>query len=181
MLPLKTHISWPNGCTARRRATRFSSTRSSGPWSKTSCSSRHPGHALAMVSQAAARHCYSDNVADLMVHRLERLTAPQRDLLRVVSAAGSHCDERPLRQVLAQPPGEPLKALIRAKPATGPEWLAPRLGWRLFMHSRPCTSAPRCMHASPWPCARLGQGERTRCCSSCQPAATRQPMRVCSG
>jgi len=64
--------------------------------------------------QAVARHCYSDNVADLMVHRLERLTAPQRDLLRVVSAAGSHCDERLLRQVLAQPPGEPLKALIRA-------------------------------------------------------------------
>lgn len=64
--------------------------------------------------QAVARHCYSDNVADLMVHRLERLPAPQRDLLRVVSAAGSHCDEHLLRQVLAQPPGEPLKALIGA-------------------------------------------------------------------
>ncbi|MFG0501016.1 AAA family ATPase [Pseudomonas sp. YQ_13] len=64
--------------------------------------------------QAVARHCYSDNVADLMVHRLGRLAAPQRELLRVVSAAGSHCDERLLRQVLAQPPGEPLKALIGA-------------------------------------------------------------------
>lgn len=64
--------------------------------------------------QAVARHCYSDNVADLMVHRLGRLAAPQRELLRVVSAAGSQCDERLLRQVLAQPPGEPLKALIGA-------------------------------------------------------------------
>ncbi|MFJ4049780.1 trifunctional serine/threonine-protein kinase/ATP-binding protein/sensor histidine kinase [Pseudomonas hunanensis] len=64
--------------------------------------------------QAVARHCYSDNVADLMVHRLGRLAAPQRELLRVVSAAGSHCDERLLRQVLAQPPDEPLKALIGA-------------------------------------------------------------------
>ena len=42
------------------------------------------------------------------------------------------------------------------------------------MHSRPCTSAPRCMHASPWPCARLGQGERTRCCSS-SPASCNAP------
>lgn len=64
--------------------------------------------------QAVARHCYSDNVADLMVHRLGRLPAPQRDLVRVVSAAGSHCDERLLRQLLAQPPGEPLKTLIGA-------------------------------------------------------------------
>ncbi|MFP3813923.1 hypothetical protein, partial [Bacillus sp. SIMBA_005] len=35
-------------------------------------------------------------------------------LVRVVSAAGSHCDERRLRQLRAQPPGEPLKALIGA-------------------------------------------------------------------
>ena len=64
--------------------------------------------------QAVARHRYSDNVADLMIHRLARLPMPQRDLLRVASAAGSRCDERLLQQVLAQAPGEPLKALIGA-------------------------------------------------------------------
>ncbi|MFJ4452584.1 AAA family ATPase [Pseudomonas sp. NPDC089392] len=64
--------------------------------------------------QAVARHRYSDNVADLMIHRLARLPAPQRDVLRVASAAGNRCDERVLRQVLAEQPGEPLKALIGA-------------------------------------------------------------------
>jgi len=64
--------------------------------------------------QAVARHRYSDNVADLMVHRLVRLPAPQRDVLRIVSAAGNRCDERLLRRVLAQAPGEPLQALIGA-------------------------------------------------------------------
>ncbi|WP_410481171.1 AAA family ATPase [Pseudomonas plecoglossicida] len=64
--------------------------------------------------QAVARHRYSDNVADLMIHRLARLPAPQRNLLRVASAAGSHCDERLLRQLLAQAPSEPLQALLGA-------------------------------------------------------------------
>lgn len=64
--------------------------------------------------QAVARHRYSDNVADLMIHRLARLPAPQRDVLRVASAVGNRCDERVLRQVLVQQPGEQLKALIAA-------------------------------------------------------------------
>lgn len=64
--------------------------------------------------QAVARHRYSDNVADLLIDRLARLPAAQRDLLRVAGAAGSRCDERLLHQVLAKVPGEPLKALIDA-------------------------------------------------------------------
>ena len=64
--------------------------------------------------QAVARHRYADNVADLMIHRLTRLPAAQRDVLRVASAAGNRCDDGLLRQVLAEPPGEPLKALIAA-------------------------------------------------------------------
>jgi len=61
-----------------------------------------------------ARHRYSDNVADLMIHRLARLPEPQRDVLRIASAAGSRCDERLLLRLLAHPPGEPLKAMIDA-------------------------------------------------------------------
>jgi predicted ATPase/signal transduction histidine kinase len=61
--------------------------------------------------QAVARQRYSDNVADLMIHRLARLPAPQRDVLRIASAAGSRCDERLLLALL---PGKPLKALIDA-------------------------------------------------------------------
>ncbi|MFJ4344830.1 AAA family ATPase [Pseudomonas sp. NPDC089401] len=64
--------------------------------------------------KAVARHRYSDNVADLMIHRLARLPAPQRDVLRIASAAGSRCDDELLRQVLETNPGEPLKALIGA-------------------------------------------------------------------
>ena len=64
--------------------------------------------------QAVARHRYADNVAELMIQRLARLPTPQRELLRIAGAAGSRCDEQLLRQVLAQPPGEPLKALIGA-------------------------------------------------------------------
>ncbi|WP_200626538.1 trifunctional serine/threonine-protein kinase/ATP-binding protein/sensor histidine kinase [Pseudomonas sp. LAM2023] len=80
--------------------------------------------------QAVARHCYADNVADLMVQRLARLPAAQRELLRVASAAGSRCDERLLRQVLAQPPGEPLKALI------GAGFLQPGQNGLSFTHDR---------------------------------------------
>ncbi|PVZ40365.1 ATP-binding sensor histidine kinase [Pseudomonas sp. CC120222-01a] len=61
--------------------------------------------------QAVARQRYSDNVADLMIHRLARLPVPQRDVLRIASAAGSRCDERLLLALL---PGKPLKALIDA-------------------------------------------------------------------
>ncbi|MEN5139947.1 trifunctional serine/threonine-protein kinase/ATP-binding protein/sensor histidine kinase [Pseudomonas juntendi] len=64
--------------------------------------------------KAVARHRYSDNVADLMIHRLARLPAPQRDVLRVASAAGSRCDESVLQRVLAKPLGDPLQALIGA-------------------------------------------------------------------
>ena len=63
--------------------------------------------------QAVARQRYADNVAELMIHRLARLPAPQRDVLRVASAAGSRCDERLLHLLLA-PPDKPLKALIDA-------------------------------------------------------------------
>ena len=64
--------------------------------------------------QAVARHRYSDNVADLMIQRLARLPAPQRDVLRIASAAGNRCDEGVLRLVLAQAPRDPLQALIGA-------------------------------------------------------------------
>ncbi|MFJ4442963.1 AAA family ATPase [Pseudomonas sp. NPDC089422] len=64
--------------------------------------------------QAVARQRYSDNVADLMIHRLARLPAPQRDVLRIASAAGSRCDEHLLRLLLASLPGKPLKALVDA-------------------------------------------------------------------
>lgn len=64
--------------------------------------------------KAVARHRYSDNVADLMIHRLARLPEPQRDVLRIASAAGSRCDERLLHHLLAPQPGEPLKAMIDA-------------------------------------------------------------------
>ncbi|AXQ50278.1 AAA family ATPase [Pseudomonas vlassakiae] len=62
--------------------------------------------------QAVARQRYADNVADLMIHRLARLPAPQRDVLRVASAAGSRCNERLLHLLLVPPPDKPLKALI---------------------------------------------------------------------
>jgi predicted ATPase/signal transduction histidine kinase len=64
--------------------------------------------------KAVARHRYSDNVADLMIHRLARLPKPQRDVLRIASAAGSRCDERLLHRLLEPPSGEPLKAMIDA-------------------------------------------------------------------
>ncbi|NIF26517.1 AAA family ATPase [Pantoea sp. Tr-811] len=64
--------------------------------------------------KAVARHRYSDNVADLMIHRLARLPAPQRDVLRIASAVGSRCDGKLLAQVLEKPLGEPLRALIGA-------------------------------------------------------------------
>ncbi|MGE8060773.1 trifunctional serine/threonine-protein kinase/ATP-binding protein/sensor histidine kinase [Pseudomonas sp. NPDC089547] len=64
--------------------------------------------------KAVARHRYSDNVADLMIHRLARLPAPQRDVMRVASAAGNRCDERVLRQVLGAPPDDALRALVAA-------------------------------------------------------------------
>ncbi|MFJ4383123.1 AAA family ATPase [Pseudomonas sp. NPDC089408] len=64
--------------------------------------------------QAVARHRYSDNVADLMIHRLARLPAPQRDVLRIASAAGNRCDEAVLRLALGHAPGDPLQALIGA-------------------------------------------------------------------
>jgi predicted ATPase/signal transduction histidine kinase len=64
--------------------------------------------------QAVARQRYSDNVADLMIHRLARLPAPQREVLRVVSAAGSRCDERLLQHLLAPLPGQPLQAMMDA-------------------------------------------------------------------
>ena len=64
--------------------------------------------------QAVARQRYSDNVADLMIHRLARLPAPQREVLRIVSAAGNRCDERLLQRLLAPQPGEPLKAMMDA-------------------------------------------------------------------
>ncbi|MGY4525023.1 trifunctional serine/threonine-protein kinase/ATP-binding protein/sensor histidine kinase [Pseudomonas sp. TE21394] len=80
--------------------------------------------------QAVTRHCYADNVADLMIQRLGRLPVAQRDLLRVAGAAGSRCDQRLLRQVLAQPPGEPLKALI------GAGFLQPGANGLSFTHDR---------------------------------------------
>lgn len=64
--------------------------------------------------KAVARHRYSDNVADLMIHRLARLPMPQREVLRIASAAGSRCDERLLRRLLAPLTGEQLKAMVEA-------------------------------------------------------------------
>ena len=67
--------------------------------------------------EAVARHRYADNVADLMVQRLARLPAAQRDVLRIASAVGNRCDERLLQCLLALPAGlatEPLRALIAA-------------------------------------------------------------------
>ncbi|MFK0312176.1 AAA family ATPase [Pseudomonas sp. NPDC090233] len=63
--------------------------------------------------EAVARHRYADNVADLMVQRLARLPAAQRDVLRIASAVGNRCDERLLHKLLAHP-AEPLKSLIAA-------------------------------------------------------------------
>jgi len=67
--------------------------------------------------EAVAQHRYADNVADLMVQRLARLPAAQRDVLRIASAVGSRCDERLLEYLLGQPAGhttEPLRALMAA-------------------------------------------------------------------
>lgn len=43
--------------------------------------------------QDVARHRYADNVADLMIHRLRRLPAAQREILRLAAAVGSKCNE----------------------------------------------------------------------------------------
>lgn len=64
--------------------------------------------------QAVARHRYADNVAELMIHRLARLPAPQRDVLRIASAAGSRCDNGVLQRVLGRAPGTAVQALIAA-------------------------------------------------------------------
>ncbi|MDZ3994377.1 AAA family ATPase [Pseudomonas sp. Teo4] len=67
--------------------------------------------------QAVSQHRYADNVADLMVDRLARLPAAQRDVLRLASAAGGRCDERLLEKVLptdASCLDEQLKALVDA-------------------------------------------------------------------
>jgi predicted ATPase/signal transduction histidine kinase len=64
--------------------------------------------------KAVARHRYSDNVADLMIHRLARLPECQRDVLRIASAVGGRCDQRLLHRLLAPLSGEPLKAMIAA-------------------------------------------------------------------
>ncbi|MFJ4156493.1 AAA family ATPase [Pseudomonas sp. NPDC089752] len=63
--------------------------------------------------EAVARHRYADNVADLMIQRLTRLPAAQRDVLRVASAVGNHCDELLLENLLANP-GGPIKILVAA-------------------------------------------------------------------
>jgi len=64
--------------------------------------------------QAVARHRYADNVAELMIHRLARLPAPQRDVLRIASAAGSRCDNGVLQRVLGRAPGTAVQVLIAA-------------------------------------------------------------------
>lgn len=69
---------------------------------------------MVVVPQAVARHRYADNVAELMIHRLARLPAPQRDVLRIASAAGSRCDNGVLQRVLGRAPGTAVQALIAA-------------------------------------------------------------------
>lgn len=46
-----------------------------------------------------ARHRYADNVADLMVHRLNRLPEIERDLMRLASGVGVKVDEGLLREL----------------------------------------------------------------------------------
>ncbi|HDS1736355.1 trifunctional serine/threonine-protein kinase/ATP-binding protein/sensor histidine kinase [Pseudomonas sp. BP8] len=66
---------------------------------------------------AVAQHRYADNVADLMVHRLARLPAAQREVLRIAGAAAGRFDEDLLRRLLTVAPerlGDHLKALLDA-------------------------------------------------------------------
>lgn len=66
---------------------------------------------------AVAQHRYADNVADLMVHRLARLPAIQRDVLRIAGAIGGRFEERLLRRIHTQGKealSSHLKALVDA-------------------------------------------------------------------
>lgn len=49
------------------------------------------------VLEDVARHRYADNVADLMVHRLNRLPEVERELMRLASCVGVRVDEPVLR------------------------------------------------------------------------------------
>lgn len=62
--------------------------------------------------EAVARHRYADNVADLMVHRLARLPASQRDILRIAAAAGRF--DTPLLRALVTLPPQCLEAHLKA-------------------------------------------------------------------
>ncbi|CAM3618993.1 Nodulation protein V [Pseudomonas reidholzensis] len=67
--------------------------------------------------EAVAQHRYADNVADLMVHRLARLPAAQREVLRIAGAAAGCFDPGVLRRLVTLAPerlGDHLKALLEA-------------------------------------------------------------------
>lgn len=51
------------------------------------------------VLEDVARHRYADNVADLMVHRLNRLPESERELMRLASCIGVRVDEHILREL----------------------------------------------------------------------------------
>lgn len=67
--------------------------------------------------EAVAQHRYADNVADLMIHRLGRLPAAQREILRVAGAAGGRFDPPLLAKLVTidhDRLGEHLNALLDA-------------------------------------------------------------------
>lgn len=51
------------------------------------------------ILEDVARHRYADNVADLMVHRLNRLPVAERELMRLASCMGLRADELVLRNL----------------------------------------------------------------------------------
>ena len=51
------------------------------------------------ILEDVARHRYADNVADLMVHRLNRLPVAERELMRLASCMGARADEFVLRKL----------------------------------------------------------------------------------
>lgn len=80
-----------------------------------------------------ARHRYADNVADLMVHRLGRLPASHREILRLVAAAGGKCDEVLLGALTRIEPGR-LNQRLHSLANAG--FLALSQGGLFFTHDR---------------------------------------------
>ncbi|MFF7063574.1 AAA family ATPase [Pseudomonas sp. NPDC008258] len=83
--------------------------------------------------KAVAQHRYADNVADLMIQRLQRLPSKQQEILRLIAAAGGKCDEK-LLAALAKTDSELLSSRLKSLVSAG--FVSSVQGGILFTHDR---------------------------------------------